>query len=84
MGYTLHDLTLSRPTVAQQRIARNIMLNYYTRHGFAHFEAFLETLSNQEDPESYVPDILFVDGKGSAAVAVELCQQKKLSTQRLQ
>ncbi len=78
MGYTLHDLALARPPIAQQRVARNLVLNYYTRHGFARFEAFQETLSIPTDAESYVPDVLFVDARGAAAVAVELCATKKV------
>jgi hypothetical protein len=78
MGYDLHKIGLSRPPIAQQRIARNIILNYYTHHGFSRYEAFQETLSDVNDPESHIPDVLFKDKKGKPVVGIEITKTKNV------
>ncbi|GAB4351093.1 MAG: hypothetical protein OHK0038_28900 [Flammeovirgaceae bacterium] len=61
MGYTLEGLGLARPSVAHQRIARNIVINWYNMQGFEKIEAFQEGTANFKTTGEDVPDVIFVD-----------------------
>lgn len=54
MGYSLYKIGLTRPPLSHQRIARNIVINYYNRNGFGDYEAFQDGMADPDDPDSHV------------------------------
>ncbi len=73
MGYDLHKIGMARPAVSHQRIARNIVINFYLRTSFKQFEAFQEGTANNKSTCEKIPDITFVEMEtGKVLVSVEI------------
>lgn len=73
MGYSLSGIGMARPAILHQRIARNIVINYYLQTGFASFEAFQEGNASFSDPDSLIPDVVFyAHDSPTPLVAVEI------------
>ncbi len=73
MGYGLEGIGMARPAILHQRISRNIVINYYVKHGFDTIEALQESTANLKPQCERIPDVVFVDvAKNKVIVSVEL------------
>ncbi len=78
MGYDLHKIGLARPSLAHQRFARNIVINWFLRTRFEVYEAFQEGLADPANPDGLVPDVIFCDARHKPLVAVEIERGRKM------
>lgn len=73
MGYDLDGIGMARPAMVHQRISRNIVINYYVKHGFDTIEALQESTANLKPTCEQIPDVVFVDvATNKVIVSVEL------------
>ena len=82
MGYSLHKIGLARPALEHQRIARNIIINFYNEFGFSKYEAFQEGLADFNNPDGLVPDVkcfMNVDDN-KVDIAIEITTNKQIKT----
>ena len=82
MGYSLDGIGLARPSLRHQRIARNIVINYYNDTYFADYEAFQEGLANILDPNSLVPDVVFMQNN-KIEVVIEIANHLQFKSKLL-
>jgi hypothetical protein len=79
MGYSLDGIGLARPSLEHQRITRNIVINYYNYTDFDEYEAFQEGLANPLNPNSLVPDVIFMkDDK--VHIAIEIVKDNQFNS----
>lgn len=72
MGYDLHKIGMARPSLEHNRIARNIVINWYRKYGFDTYEAFQEGLADLANTDGLVPDVVFYNKAGKCIVAIEI------------
>ena len=77
MGYDLSGLGMARPTIQHQRLARNLMLNYYLKKGFTPYEVIQER-AIQDDQDGLVPDLSFLEN-GREILVLEIEKHTKKS-----
>ena len=80
MGYSLHKIALMRPPLPHQRIARNIVINYFNRNSFVKYEAFQDGMAVPDDPDSHVPDVVFIENSSNKVrLVIEIVDNKNFS-----